>query len=291
MTYYHFNAPNGPTESNLSLAMEASGWQKSKEKAGFTDLNLLSDNALSCFEHKHKLHAWCLNKGLDFMPQTWVLDELFLHQSLEKLTALNLACQWILKPALLNNGAGIRIFSTLEAVKAHFRQTDRYAGLHVIQAYIDPPLLIDNKKFSLRMLVVLSENNGLYLHPEGYLNVCNTPYLKGEYHALSAHLTNEHLTSEGKANNVQCLTSDWPLYRRLFPEISRQCQALFTPYTFDGMGKNRHGFLGVDFMLDENKRLWLLEVNHGPCFPTATEHPLFESLYRPFWRSVVRFIS
>jgi tubulin--tyrosine ligase len=46
------------------------------------------------------------------------------------------------------------------------------------------------------------------------------------------------------------------------------------------------GFLGIDFMVDVEDKLWLLEIHHGPCFPTSETHPLFDVLYSNFWRHV-----
>ena len=40
-------------------------------------------------------------------------------------------------------------------------------------------------------------------------------------------------------------------------------------------------------MLDETGRLWLLECNHGPCFPKLDEHPLQAPLYHRFWRELI----
>lgn len=292
MHYYHFKQPLGPTQANLSLAMKHLGWQLSEDKAEFSDNDLMSDNVLACFEHKHKLHYWLLHHGLNFAPNTVVLDELNLHLTLNKLQQEHNTSAWILKPALLNNGQGIRLFSDLSQVSQYFRQTNRYSGLHVLQQYIEQPLLINNHKFSLRMFVVLVPNGEPYLYPQGYLNVCQQPYEPNNLLNIDSHLTNEHLhLDKGSKNNQQLLMSNWSLYEEIYPQIERQCQKVFTPFAAQRKGCDAYGFLGVDFMLDSDKRLWLLEVNHGPCFPVTNEHPLFETLYQPFWREVVGRIN
>ena len=40
-------------------------------------------------------------------------------------------------------------------------------------------------------------------------------------------------------------------------------------------------------MLDDQDKMWLLEVNHGPCFPIESHHPLQEILYQKFWQSMI----
>ena len=40
-------------------------------------------------------------------------------------------------------------------------------------------------------------------------------------------------------------------------------------------------------MCDDRDHMWLLEANHGPCFPIEPHHPLQETLYQDFWKAVV----
>jgi tubulin--tyrosine ligase len=50
-------------------------------------------------------------------------------------------------------------------------------------------------------------------------------------------------------------------------------------------------WFGFDLMLDRSHRLWLLEINHGPCFPIEDHHPLQRVLYDEFWRAMLnRFV-
>ena len=291
MPNFFFNAPLGPTETNLSQAFKRQAWKQEVDSNLFNNDNLLSDDMLSVFEHKHRLHNWLQQNKLNISPKTVILDELTLHQTLNALSLSHYQGPWILKPALLNNGHGINLFHNLVDVASYFKQNDRYSGLHVLQAYVANPMLWKKRKFSLRMFVVLSHKR-LYFHPEGYLNVCQTPYSFDDLTNLNAHLTNEHLSLNGAKNNEQILTSDWPMFHEFVPEIKRQCDNVFLPFVQEKLlEKNTFGILGVDFMLDDNKRLWLLEVNHGPCFPTSNEHPLYESLYEPLWDTVADKIS
>ena len=291
MPNFFLNAPLGPTEINLSQAFKRQGWQQKSGGSLFKNDNLLSDNSLSVFEHKHRLHAWLQKNKLNISPKTVILDELTLHKTLNALSTSHQVGPWILKPALLNNGHGIRLFYDLAEVAAYFQQNDRYSGLYVLQAYLANPMLWQKRKFSLRMFVVLSHKR-LYIHSEGYLNVCKTPYCLDDLTNLNAHLTNEHLCLNGANNNEQMSTSDWPRFHEFMPEIKRQCEHVFLPFVLEqSLAKNTFGILGVDFMLDDKKRLWLLEVNHGPCFPTNNTHPLYESLYEPLWDKVVEEID
>lgn len=44
---------------------------------------------------------------------------------------------------------------------------------------------------------------------------------------------------------------------------------------------------GFDFMADTHNKIWLLEANHGPCFPTDENHPLHHYLYNEFWENFI----
>jgi len=137
------------------------------------------------------------------------------------------------------------------------------------------------------MFVILSNRGDIFLYPEGYLNICNNPYTN-ENLILDAHLTNEYLKKDGSTNNQQLVTSKWPEFKNILPEIKTICQQVFLPwFKNNDLKPNSYAILGCDFMLDSNKKLWLLEINHGACFPVNNQHPLFESLYKPLWHHFV----
>lgn len=291
MTNYYFNQPLGPTQFNLSLAFQRQGWQADHLQAQFSDDNLLSDEALQQFEYKHLLHHWLTKQQLDFAPQTWVLNDLTLHKTLKEISNLAVNHPWIIKPAKLNNGQGIALASNTKQLQDYFQQANRFSGIHVVQRYIDAPLLYQDRKFSLRMFVVLGHQQ-MYFHPHGYLNVCREPYCNEDFSKLYAHLTNEHLFTTGRKNNQQILSDHWHDFEYYLPEIQRQCNAIFLPFCMNPNYPNKQiAVLGVDFMIDLNKRVWLLEVNHGPCFPTDDAHPLFNTLYKLFWDAAVGVIE
>ncbi len=288
MKTYYFKNANGPTEINLSQAFDSLGWQKDSQQAQFNQDSLINDQLLEVFEHKHKLYYWLSKHCPEIAPQTVVIDELFLHQALEKLKNNNNDNKiWILKPALLNNGQGIKIFNNIENIKEYFTQNNRYSGLFVLQEYINKPKLINKKKFSLRMFVILNSDNQAFLYPKGYLNICQKEYDNTKF-VLDAHLTNEYLNTDGLKNNEQRITDLWPDFKKNLPSIVSQCKKIFLPWFSDNTLKiNGYAVLGVDFMIDENNTLWLIEINHGACFPVNNEHPLFDCLYKPLWNALV----
>ena len=199
---------------------------------------------------------------------------------------------WILKPALLNNGQYIKIFDQINDLEAHFKSSSRLGGEHVLQQYITfPHLLRDNRKYSLRQFVVLTHYSGVFLFHRGYFNIALHPYKFDDFSDLSIHLTNEHLFEHTK-NTLQIPSHLFEFYDRIFEQIKNLLTAvfrgLFTEYsTILNIKKPQIALLGFDFMLDNSERVWLLEANHGPCFPINLEHPLQEAVYDDFWKKLI----
>ena len=51
-------------------------------------------------------------------------------------------------------------------------------------------------------------------------------------------------------------------------------------------GVNKFDIFGYDFILDNDNKLWLLEINHKPCFPKGEAHPLKKPLFNKFWEDI-----
>lgn len=197
---------------------------------------------------------------------------------------------------MINNGQDIKLFHQLDAIAAHFLSPKRLGGAHVLQRYISHPHLLKGPqlghKYSLRLFVVLSNFNGNALYPQGYFNIALTPYLSDDFSDLRAHLTNEHLY-EGHKNVVQIPSQQYPVFQRFYPEIQRIVKQVIRglkqqyPQAFIETEARNLAIFGFDFMLDADEKVWLLEVNHCPCFPVEETHPLQTPLYHAFWQAVV----
>lgn len=297
-----------PTAYNLSLYLEARGWRLSTlEQADFSEAHLgFNDDAALCLEYKHLLAALVAEACPQVMPVTYCIDD---HNWLEVLSRLaedfyrkdayicsqldNLA--WILKPALLNNGQSIQIFQNLNQLAQHFAQPHRLGGQHVLQQYIsNPHLLRDYRKYSIRHFLVLTNFAGAFLYPYGYFNVAMHPYAANNVMDLKSHLTNEHLYGH-EPNVIQIPTARFDLHASLYPQIKKILIELVSalqrrfPDAFGFETRRLFALFGVDFMVDANGRVWLLEVNHGPCFPITDEHPLQSHLYKDFWQAIIDY--
>ena len=306
-TKYRFRNPAdfSPTLYQLEKFMLAAGLKRTRWswRAKFTERNLnFSPEACESLEYKHLLAHLLAKHCPTVMPETYILNDYSWPNVLSELAQDHYTIKnkykdeiddlvWILKPALLNNGQHIKIFKKLSQIEEHMLSTKRLGGPHVLQRYITHPDLYDGRKYSLRFFVVMSSDAGAFLYPNGYLNVALAPY-SDSFSDLRPHLTNEHLY-EKEASVVQILTKGlsksavwYPKVKSIVKSVSNALELEF-PQAFTAQKERTFAVFGFDFMCDEDEQLWLLEVNHGPCFPIEAHHPLQEVLYQDFWRQMV----
>ena len=127
---------------------------------------------------------------------------------------------WLLKPTGLNRGRGIHVFKDLHTLKNllkeycegvergenpqenNFEEDEKEMakkrGPHymikqsafVVQKYIERPLLINNRKFDIRVWVLVDHKYDVYFFKEGYLRTSSSEYNPNNTDDLFVHLTN-----------------------------------------------------------------------------------------------------
>lgn len=274
-------------------------------RADFGEDNLdFHEQAAQCLEYKHELARLVAHSCPDIMPLTFGINDQNWPQVLGNIADSFYrqgsgycdrkdALSWILKPSMLNNGQYIKLFNSLSALERHFSSAQRMGGEHVIQQYISSPhLLRDDRKYSIRLFLVLTNDSGAFLYPQGYFNVALHPFLAEDFQDLRSHLTNEHLQGD-LPNVLQIPSNRFGFFPALYSQIKELSGKLIAalraryPQAFERGKQAGMALFGVDFMVDNRGQVWLLEVNHGPCFPVTDEHPLQACLYRDFWRAVL----
>nr|XP_015838348.1 PREDICTED: tubulin polyglutamylase TTLL4 isoform X2 [Tribolium castaneum] len=247
-------------------------------------------------------------KEFGFIPQTYVLPhELkILKQNWEYKNGSGDA--WIVKPPASARGAGIKVINK-------WSQLPKKMSL-VVQKYISNPYLINGSKFDLRLYVLVTSFNPLriYLYPDGLARFASAKYssdskdLKDRF----VHLTNysiNKLSSQYTANEDAnaCQGHKWTI-TKLLEYMSRQgvdtkalwrnLQQLVIKTIITGEAPihqlceenmlsryNCYELFGVDVLLDENLKAWLLEVNISPSLHSASpldahvKGPLVQTLF------------
>ena len=304
---FHLPTEHSPTRVNLINTMQAAGFKATRwqRRAQFCERHLnFSPAACELLEFKHTLARLMATHAPTLMPTTYVVDDDTWPAVLNRVADQHYMSQsglvdcvpdlaWILKPSLLNNGQAIMLFDKLTQIEAHFVSSQRVGGPHVLQQYVVAPDLHQGRKYSLRYFVVMTRNAGVYLYRHGYLNVALAPYVQGDYASLKPHVTNEHLQA-GTCNVEQIPTQLQPeaeaWYQQVKAMVAGVAKALHHahPEAFVATRDDAFAVFGFDVMLDAAQRMWLLELNHGPCFPTVHKHPLQKTLYADFWQAMLQ---
>lgn len=310
--HYRFYLPQvqSPTYFNLQDHLKTQGWSSTRFKwlSHFSEKNFeFHSNAAETLEYKHLLARLVNQYCPGVMPESYAINDTNWSSVLSQIADKHYLKDnrivdkvdhllWILKPALLNNGQQIKIFQQLSQIEEHYLSSNRLGGDHVLQQYITQPHLLKGNKYSIRMFVVLTNYAGAYLYPHGYFNVGLHPYQSDQFNDLRGHLTNEHL-NDFQTNVAQVPTQEFdylffPIYQQIKIIIASVVNGLqqWYPDAFTCTWRNKQtvALFGFDFMVDTDMRVWLLEANHGPCFPTSDAHPLQKKLYYHFWQDFIK---
>lgn len=198
---------------------------------------------------------------------------------------------WIIKPAALNQGKGIEICRNLNVILKKMRDKPN-GSLWVVQKYIEKPLLIAGRKFDIRVWALATGKRDLFYYKLGYVRTSSFEYdLEGKDTYI--HLTNNCLQqySDMYGAYEEGNTLSWDqldLYlKEMFPQYNLNFSQHFAPRIKDLVidsylsckkviqkGKNKGVFelLGYDFLIDEDFRVWLLEVNTNPYLGEPNEY-------------------
>lgn len=198
---------------------------------------------------------------------------------------------WLVKPAALNQGRGIEICHNIKDVKSVLG-SKLPNTVWVVQKYIEKPLLFYGRKFDIRMWAIATGKNELFYYRHGYLRTSSSEYdtaAKDNY----IHLTNNCLQKFGdqygmhEKGNTLSFQSFQAFLDKEFSELKIDFWQHILPRTKDLMidsflsakkhirkGKRKQVFelLGFDFLIDEDFRVWLIEVNTNPYLGIPNEY-------------------
>jgi hypothetical protein len=175
---------------------------------------------------------------------------------------------WIMKTVGMSRGRGISLVQDIADVT--------YSAPVVLQQYIERPLIIDGRKFDLRLYVLVTQFNPL----EAFIsNIGFARFAASRYKAdassltdLTVHLTNTSIseTVEAGGKNKWSLESlaasgavaDWPtVWEAVMSTTLRTLVAVEGDVPHCECAFELFGF---DVILDADYRPWVLEVNASP---------------------------
>ena len=213
---------------------------------------------------------------------------------------------WIAKPDSAHSGEGVRVCAGVQAALAAVATgmggggggtVSQSGGVTatewVIQKYIEAPALINGgRKFDIRLLVLIDDKSRVWMYPQGLARAASVPYSTDADAPRASHITNssvqkhvagtvDTLSFKGLdswfkecGNCAGTITAPRPLsvMLDLIPRWRAIAGAVFSAGSnamlIGGGGTLLSTFelFGLDILLDEDGRSWLLEVNTNPGF-------------------------
>lgn len=194
---------------------------------------------------------------------------------------------FIIKPSMANKAAGIKVFNSLDDLRAMFEIEDSDSEEDcedlsqvrewVIQRYIDQPLLVEERKFHIRAYVLAKSNIEVYLYKDMLALFAMKKYDTENLDDNLIHLTNTCIQQDEEGFNEQASVKlFWELglpqedldrcfdqMKKILADIFDACTSEMT--TFQAM-PNAFELFGVDFMIDKDLNVYFLEANAFPDF-------------------------
>ncbi|MBN3294667.1 TTL10 polyglycylase, partial [Polypterus senegalus] len=241
----------------------------------------------------------------NFFPDTFRMD---LKEEKEMFFARYRDGQvWICKPTGLNQGRGIFLLKTSGDVDAfreklqniendpvYKKQPFRFPQARIVQRYIRNPLLLEGRKFDIRSyFLIASTIPYMVFFRHGYVRLTCDMY-DVESDDLTSHLTNQYMQKKNPLYNelkeetvwsmerfndyvneklrvANALPKDWVLtvFTKQMQDIMMQCFLAVKSKLQCKLGY--FDLIGCDFMIDENFKVWFLEMNCNPALHTNCE--------------------
>ncbi|NXW48092.1 TTL ligase, partial [Nyctiprogne leucopyga] len=191
---------------------------------------------------------------------------------------------WIAKSSAGAKGEGILISSEAAELLDFI---DEQGQVHVIQKYLEKPLLLEpgHRKFDIRSWVLVDHLYNIYLYREGVLRTSSEPYNSANFQDKTCHLTNHCIQKEYSKNYGRYEEGNEMFFEEFnqylmdalnttlensillqIKHIIRSCLMCIEPaISTKHLHYQSFQLFGFDFMVDEELKVWLIEVNGAPA--------------------------
>ena len=198
---------------------------------------------------------------------------------------------WLVKPEDLNRGRGIQIFDRPREI-INFISSSDPKNKFVVQKYIERPLLYNKRKFDIRIWAIFSGDDKVYFYKRGYLRTSSDIFTHDIDDNKAVHLTNnwfqKNMEDYGKFEDGNTLSfEDFQEYLNIYyakrkfnvyDHFIKSIKDIVIDVYLASKDKlnpnNRQNWFelfGFDFMIDEDFRTWLIEVNTNPYIGIAND--------------------
>ena len=195
---------------------------------------------------------------------------------------------WIVKPAQSSRGRGITLMKNLIEIMEVAKQKEFQ---FIVQKYIENPLIIKNRKFDLRVWVLVTDWNPLtiWYFKKPYVRLPAHDYSVDDLDNKYAHLANNSIAKYGEERPNMYQIEGNMMFIEEFQEylLNENCQDVYEEIieeklknvvintlesVQDSFEYKRGCFeiYGFDIMVDSDFNCWLIEVNSSPAMDYST---------------------
>lgn len=215
-------------------------------------------------------------RRFDFIPRVYSMpDE---YHDLQEAAAAAPEQRWILKPKNASKGKGISIVDDPAAVPRDAKW--------LVQEYVGNPHLMNGRKYVLRLYALITsvEPLRLYLYREGSAKLASESYVEADPENLFAHLTNPDVNITNRTVETPVVFLSLAQYRAWLNDCGLDAEALFLRIedmvtltviaaretmrtrlrAVKGESSGCYELLGIDCLVDEDLKPWLMECNLSP---------------------------
>ena len=177
---------------------------------------------------------------------------------------------YFLKEPKADATKGINIFNDLDTIEQKTREDPN--DFFIVQPAIKNPLLLDKKKFDIRIYCALvtndSINSVLRVYKHGYIKLCEEQYdaKSDNPYAQMSNINSDNSNLDSRRINFD---PSFELYETLFPKIIKIIQNIFNvamPHFANVTGDQVVWATAWDFIFDENHNPYLIEINNSPAY-------------------------
>lgn len=249
-----------------------------------------------CLGGKRALWIHLGANGLEDLSPTTFLNPAALRKALQlhaQVPPSMAAGLWFLKHSSMDRNEGVTCFKGARDLLNYWETSVPKAERlrYVAQAEVQRPLLLNERKLMLRAYVVTLPNGRCFLNRELLLKCHPRPY-----DPETADPEVQIISCTQYEGVTAIRGTDWPEYHKVWPKICRMLKACLGPKAMVGgkalansalpepkrdffgrvedlidwlRGKTKAGALlynliGVDIIVDQDLRCWLIEMNPGP---------------------------